>query len=228
MPTRKVKLMCNSVSKITSEPPAKPVPDVTAPQGWRKNGMLTTALLGATFALLANALIAVWSNYLTRRDQHVQEADKCNGVVETFISTTSFASEAAQTAASALAKPIPPGSSSKPFILPPIDEALHTQDQYLYIVDKTPVISLFSLRYTLGQSEMAYHTLMILRPRVTHFHCYPIRPTKKSTLTNCIVSRRRLPLPAESLDKSSSYCNDLAKTDWFSQPRPRPRAATRQ
>jgi hypothetical protein len=43
-------------------------------------GWLTTALLGAALALLAQAAVTLWSNYLTRRDQHVEEADKCNKV----------------------------------------------------------------------------------------------------------------------------------------------------
>jgi hypothetical protein len=43
-----------------------------------KNGPLRAALLGAALGFVANAAITVWSNYLTRRGQHVREADNCD------------------------------------------------------------------------------------------------------------------------------------------------------
>jgi hypothetical protein len=84
-------------------------------------GWLTTAIFTAALALFVNSVVTLWSNYLTRRDQHIQEADKCNDLTASLISTTSFASDATQAAASTIEQPIQPGSSTKRFILPPID-----------------------------------------------------------------------------------------------------------
>jgi hypothetical protein len=88
----------------------------------------TTAIFAASLALLVQAAVAFGSSYLSRLDQHVQEADKCNRVAASLINTTTFARDAVKAAASTLAE-------SKPFILPPIDDILHSQDQDLNIID---------------------------------------------------------------------------------------------
>ncbi len=62
--------MTDSAPKGTSQPPTRPDPDLAPNRRSRKNGALLAALWGAALAICVNAATTVWSNYLTRRDQH--------------------------------------------------------------------------------------------------------------------------------------------------------------
>ena len=203
---------------------ARRVSSVT--ESW-KNGALRPALLGATLALVVNAAATMWSNYLTRRDQHVQEADKCNEVAASLISTTSFARDAARAAASGLAEPIPSGAPSQRFVLPPIDEILRSQDQSLTFVDPTSRNIIFQLE--------AYYRAV--RDDLSHTVDVKAEGDTFSLLSNSLNREyyenllRHLAEEAaaatESLDKSR-HCDDLAKTSFFSsEPRPRPHVGAR-
>ena len=180
--------------------------------------------MGAALALIVNAATTLWSNYLTRHDQHVQEADKCNGLAASLISTTSFARDAAQAAASALAEPMPPGSPTKKFLLPPIDEMLHSQDQNLDIIDPASRSIIFQLEayYRTIRDDLS-HTADVKAEGDT-FSLLPNSPNRELYATLLRQIAQEAGAATESLEKSP-HCDDLAETSWFrSEPRPRPRA----
>jgi hypothetical protein len=58
---------------------------------------------GGRAELIVGALTNVWSHYVNRRDQHVQEAEKCMGLVSSVLTMTSLVREVAQLAASSIA-----------------------------------------------------------------------------------------------------------------------------
>jgi hypothetical protein len=191
--------------------PARPDP------GWR-----TTALVAAALALFVNAAVTVGSSYLARRDQHVQDADKCNRAAANLISTTAFASDAVKAAASTLGEPISAGSSSKSFTIPPIDEILRSQDQYLDVVDVNSsniVIQLETYYRTVKDNLLHSNDIK------AEGHTFSLLPNSRNqtaylNLLNGLVIEADV--ARNSLEKSS-YCDDLAITPLLSsEPRPRP------
>jgi len=172
--------------------------------------------LGATFALFVNAATTVWSNYLTRRDEHVQEADKCNELAVSLITVMSLARDAAQGAASTLGEPIPPGGASKRFSFPPFDEILHSQDQSLDVIDPDSRSAVLQLEaYYRAIRDDLSHTPDIKAEGET-FSLLQNSPNREfyANAMNYLVKVGDF--ATQRLNKSP-HCDDLAKTRAVSQ-----------
>lgn len=120
------------------------------------------ALIGA---IVGGLIVSAWSNFLTLRDQHVREADKCRGLVSSLLTTAALAREVAQSAASSIAAPIPANRASNKFALPPYDEMIHSQDQSLDILDPRSIEAVLrveayyqAVRDDLSNTPSIYHT----------------------------------------------------------------------
>jgi hypothetical protein len=128
------------------------------------NGAFRGALIGAALAFFVGMLTNFWSNYLTRRDQHVQEAEKCMGVVSSLLTAASMARGAAQVAVSSIAEPVSTNSATNKFVWPPLDEILHSQNQLLGLLDPQSRESILGLeayyravRDELSNTSDVYH-----------------------------------------------------------------------
>ena len=131
----------------------------------QSNGAFKGAIVGAALAFVVGTLTDFYADYLTRRDGHVQQARKCKELALTLATIASYASEAAQSDANSVAAPIPSGRSSNKFVLPPIDEIIHSQDQFSEVLgpkSRDAVLRLESnyrsLRDDLSHTPGIYHT----------------------------------------------------------------------
>jgi hypothetical protein len=178
------------------------------------SGSLKGAFLGASLAFFFGMLTNFYSNYLTRRDQHVQEADKCNGLASSLLTTTSLARDAAQAAADAIAAPASPNRNTNRFVLPAIDEVLHSQDQSLDIIDPNS-------RNIILQLEAYYRAIrddLSNTADVTHqgetFALLPSSPNKDFYENLLHMIAQEAQAASHSLE-ANSFCDDLAKTNIF-------------
>jgi hypothetical protein len=181
------------------------------------------ALLGAALAFLFGIVTSFFSNYLTRRDQHVQEAHKCNALASSLLTTTSFARDAAQAAGDSIA----PSNNKNRFVLPAIDEILHGHDQSLDIIDPTS-------RNIILQLEAYYRAIrddLANSADVSHqgetFSLLPTSPNKGfyEMLLHQIAQEAQA--ATHSLE-TSAFCDELAKTAIFwPSIRKHPRAVAR-
>lgn len=196
-------------------------PPISGKSRGKARGKFNAALLAAAGAILVNALTVFATNYLTRRDMHVEEADRCNSFAATLVTTTTFARQAAQAAADALAQPVPPGGKSKFFILPPIDQVLHHQERYLYMLNINSQSIIFQL-------EMYYQSI---RADLSHspdvkaegdsFLLAPGSPNRAFYANLLRQIAREAGAAVQSL-QTSRHCADLSRTAFFwSGPRAR-------
>jgi hypothetical protein len=177
---------------------------------------LKGALIGAALAFLVGMMLNYWSNYLTRRDQHIQEAEKCDRLTASLISTTTFAREVAKSAAASIAAAIPPDRATNKFVLPPLDEILHSEDQSLDILDTQSRDSVLnveayyrSVRDDLSNTPGVYHT--------GETFGVPASSGNKDAYENILKHLAETADDAARLLSTggASQCNNLATTDFF-------------
>jgi hypothetical protein len=176
------------------------------------SGPFIGALVGVVVALFINTVTNFGSNYLTRRDQHVQEADKCNDLASSLFTTASFARDAAQAASDSIAAPPLANGNANRFVLPAIDEILHGQDRSMDIIDPNS-------RNIVLQLEAYYRAIrddLSNTPDVIHqgetFLLLPASPNKG--FYEKLLGQIALEAQAATHSLSTSrFCDDLAKTE---------------
>jgi hypothetical protein len=158
------------------------------------NGAFRGALIGAALAFFVGMLTNFWSNYLTRRDQHVQEAEKCMGVVSSLLTAASMARGAAQVAVSSIAEPVSTNSATNKFVWPPLDEILHSQNQnqLLGLQTHSHGRAYLALRHTIVLSETSCQIPRTFTTRVKHLG-YTLILTIKICIKKCLISSSREP-----------------------------------
>ena len=181
------------------------------------SGTLRGVIIGAALAMVASMTTTVWSNYLTRRDEHVQKAETCRSLMLSLLSTISFAHEIADSAVSSIAAPVPafPNVATNKFVLPPVDEILHSQDQFMGILDPNSRDSVLrfeayyrALRDDLSGTSGIYHT-------GETFGVPPSSGDKDAYENLMKVLARGTAGTIQILNASFGHCDDLAKTSPF-------------
>ena len=106
------------------------------PQPLSPGSPFPAALLAAGLAFLAGMVTAYWSNYATRRDQHIQEAQKCTGLTSSLLTTALLIQEFSIEDIKAIATPpLSPNNQVHKFLLPPLDEIIRSQYGSIDLLD---------------------------------------------------------------------------------------------
>ena len=187
--------------------------DVAAPPKNSQNAnILVAAVVAFSFGLLTNVV----SNYLNRRDQHVQEADKCTSLIASLITTTSLVQEFADSARVLVAAPLQRNKQSNKFSLPPFDEILHSQDAALTILDAPSRDSVLrveatyrTIRDDLANTPGNYHT----------GETFGVPPSSgnQGAYEKLLSLLARGAESANHVLHTSNHCKSLAKTNFFWQ-----------